>query len=445
MRQISIAGNENIESDKIREALTLATGSTLDYPLLFENRERIEGLYRAQGYYLAKVELRDRAARRIGGRDPLRGGGGREAEAPRDRLHRQRALRRRRAHARASRPGPGASGRSPPRGSTTPAPTRSRCSCRTCAASSASTATRATSSSTSASREVVAEEDGLIVRVPIREGQQFRVGKIDVTGDSTVDIDALREKLELKTGDVFNRSHLNDDIAEAHRALPGPRLLLRAGDAALEPLAGDRAGRRRVRRAQGAALLHPPDRGRRQLGDGRSGGPPRDPDRGGAALFAAQGPARAPARGAARLLRVGRLPDRADRRARPARPEGHRGRAADRIVQLRRRLFVAGRRDRDRARSRSRTCSAAAIPRTSRSTTAAARSASSSTSPTPTSSAPPTACRRRSRARASTTRTSSRSRPASTSCSATRSTRTAPRAASCATASTCASSRTTAT
>ena len=60
---------------------------------------------------------------------------------------------------------------------------------------------------------MVAEEDGLIVRVPIREGELFRVGKIDVTGDSTVDIDALRDKLKLQTGDVFNRSYLNDDIA----------------------------------------------------------------------------------------------------------------------------------------------------------------------------------------------------------------------------------------
>jgi hypothetical protein len=46
VRQISITGNESVDSDKIRDALTLTTGSTLDYPLLFENRGRIEGLYR---------------------------------------------------------------------------------------------------------------------------------------------------------------------------------------------------------------------------------------------------------------------------------------------------------------------------------------------------------------------------------------------------------------
>ncbi len=55
VRQISISGNENIDGDKIRDVLTLTTGTTLDYPLLFENRARIETLYRAQGYYLAEV------------------------------------------------------------------------------------------------------------------------------------------------------------------------------------------------------------------------------------------------------------------------------------------------------------------------------------------------------------------------------------------------------
>ena len=55
VRQISISGNESIDGDKIRDILTLTTGATLDYPLLFENRERIAALYRAEGYYLAEV------------------------------------------------------------------------------------------------------------------------------------------------------------------------------------------------------------------------------------------------------------------------------------------------------------------------------------------------------------------------------------------------------
>ena len=50
-----LTGNDNIDGDKIRDALTLTTGSTLDYPLMYENRERVVQLYRAEGYYLAEV------------------------------------------------------------------------------------------------------------------------------------------------------------------------------------------------------------------------------------------------------------------------------------------------------------------------------------------------------------------------------------------------------
>ncbi|MEN8161435.1 MAG: POTRA domain-containing protein, partial [Myxococcota bacterium] len=55
VRQVTLSGNDNVDGEKIKDILTLTTGSTLDYPLLFENRQRIEGLYRAEGYYLAKV------------------------------------------------------------------------------------------------------------------------------------------------------------------------------------------------------------------------------------------------------------------------------------------------------------------------------------------------------------------------------------------------------
>ena len=212
VRQISISGNENIESDKIREALTLATGSTLDYPLLFDNRRRIEGLYRAQGYYLAKVnfEIEPLGESAVGihfdvdegekqklreidftGNDHF--DDGELTEGFQTKTWRFWSL-----------------------------------------------ATSWFDNSGTYSEplflqdlrkverqygdagylqlhvgepEVIPEDDGLIVRVPLREGQQFNVGKIEVTGDSTVDISALREKLKLKTGDVFNRSHLNDDIA----------------------------------------------------------------------------------------------------------------------------------------------------------------------------------------------------------------------------------------
>ncbi len=212
VRQISIAGNDNIESDKIREALTLATGSTLDYPVLFENRRRIEALYRAQGYYLAKVnfETEPLGESAVGIHFEVEEGEKqklREIDFTGNEHFDDDEL---------------------TEGFQT----------RTWRFWSLATSWFDNSGTYSeplflqdlrhverkygdagylqlgvGEPKVIAEEDGLIVRVPLREGDQFRVGKIDVTGDSTVDIDALREKLKLKTGDVFNRSHLNDDIA----------------------------------------------------------------------------------------------------------------------------------------------------------------------------------------------------------------------------------------
>jgi outer membrane protein insertion porin family len=56
IRQVSISGNEAISSDDIKEKLTITVGSTVDYPLLLENKQRIEAEYQAKGYYQAKVD-----------------------------------------------------------------------------------------------------------------------------------------------------------------------------------------------------------------------------------------------------------------------------------------------------------------------------------------------------------------------------------------------------
>jgi outer membrane protein insertion porin family len=61
--------------------------------------------------------------------------------------------------------------------------------------------------------EVIPSEEGINVVVGVGEGRRFRVGQIKVSGDSTVDIDVLRDKLELNEGAIFNRSHLTEDIS----------------------------------------------------------------------------------------------------------------------------------------------------------------------------------------------------------------------------------------
>jgi len=212
VRQISIAGNENVDSDDIREALTLATGSTLDYPLLFENRRRVEGLYRAQGYYLAVVnfEIEPLGESAVGIHFDVEEGekqklreidftGNERFDDDELRLGFQTRIWRFWSLATSWFDNSG----------TYSEPLFLQ------------DLRRVERKYGDAGHlqvhvgepEVVADEDGLVVRVPIREGNLFHVGKIDVTGDSTVDIDALRDKLKLKTDDVFNRSHLNDDIA----------------------------------------------------------------------------------------------------------------------------------------------------------------------------------------------------------------------------------------
>ncbi len=213
VRQVSITGNENLDGEKIRDSLTLTTGSTLDYPLLYENRERIEALYRAEGYYLAKVryeieELPNEAVAihfEVAENEKLRlqsiefeGNEHFSDDELASGLHTKRwrwwspvthfldrsgtysepvfiqdlqgvqekYLNAGFLHVEVGEP------------------------------------------------EVKALEDGLVVQVDIVEGDRFNIGKVDVAGDETVDLEALRERLKLKEGETFNRSYLTDDVEE---------------------------------------------------------------------------------------------------------------------------------------------------------------------------------------------------------------------------------------
>jgi len=212
VRQITISGNESIDSEKIRDILTLTTGSTLDYPLLFENRERIAALYRAEGFYLAEVgygieNLSDSAVSinfdvEEGKKLKLR-----EIDFVGNEHFSDRELKQ---------------------------------GFQTQIWHFWSLATSWFDHSGTYSEplfvqdlrsvekkytdagylrvevgepQVVASKEGLTVTVPVHEGMQFRVGRLDIAGDETIDIEALHELLGLKTGDVFNRSYLTEDVA----------------------------------------------------------------------------------------------------------------------------------------------------------------------------------------------------------------------------------------
>ena len=56
-------------------------------------------------------------------------------------------------------------------------------------------------------------DDGLYVTIKIDEGEQYKVGKVDISGDLLPDMAAARDKLSLATGDVFRTSKLREDIS----------------------------------------------------------------------------------------------------------------------------------------------------------------------------------------------------------------------------------------
>jgi outer membrane protein insertion porin family len=212
VRQISITGNENVDSDRIRDILTLTTGSTLDQPLLFENRERIQALYKAEGYYLADVsfEIEPIGEASVGvnfdvvENEKLRlreisfQGNEHFDDAE---LTEEFQTRRWRFWSYATSWFDRSGTYSEPlflqdlRGVETKY-------------------TNAGFLQVKVNEpRVIPSEDGLRVDVEIEEGRRFLVGQLDVSGDSTVDIDSLRDKLELVEGDYFNRSHLTADVA----------------------------------------------------------------------------------------------------------------------------------------------------------------------------------------------------------------------------------------
>jgi outer membrane protein insertion porin family len=211
VRQISITGNDNIDSDKIRDALTLTTGSTLDYPLLYENRERIVGLYRADGYYLAEVAFEI---------EPL----GEASVGINFNVTEGKKLKLREidfsgnTHFDASQLEQGFQTKVWHFWSyATSWFDRSGTYSEPLFLQDLRTVERKYTDAgylqVNVHEPVVTPAaDGLTVSVDIDEGRRFRVGKIDVSGDPTADLSALHDKLKLEEGEIFNRSHLTEDI-----------------------------------------------------------------------------------------------------------------------------------------------------------------------------------------------------------------------------------------
>src|SRR5262245_40674500 len=211
VRQETIRGNDNVDSEKIKDNLTLTTGSTLDYPLLFENRQRIEALYRAEGYYLAKVgsqvetlpgdavgvnfEVTEGKKLRLRRIDFV----GNEAKSDKELGE---GLKTKTWHWYSY---------------LTHFLDKSGTYSEPVFLQDLETVTNKYLDdgyvrADVGQPEVVPEEDGLVVKVPVTEGDQYRLGKATLVGDDTADFGELRQDLELEDGDVFSRAKLNGDL-----------------------------------------------------------------------------------------------------------------------------------------------------------------------------------------------------------------------------------------
>jgi outer membrane protein insertion porin family len=216
VRQVTIAGNDAIDSDRIRDQLTLTTGATLDVPLLYENRDRIEALYRAEGYYQASVQYDIKTLPN----DAV----GVNFEVDEGRKLRLQEIRF--------------------EGNENLTDSELKRGMRTKPWRFWSYVTRYLDKSGTYAEpvfmqdlqgvekkygeagylradigepQVGTEGDGIVVTVPITEGDRFKVGKLDFAGDATIEADTVREELALSKDEWFNRTHLSQDTERVTR------------------------------------------------------------------------------------------------------------------------------------------------------------------------------------------------------------------------------------
>ncbi len=61
--------------------------------------------------------------------------------------------------------------------------------------------------------EINREAGGIVITVPItREGEQFKVGKVTLTGDSVFKEEEQRQIVRLSTGEIYSREAVRNDI-----------------------------------------------------------------------------------------------------------------------------------------------------------------------------------------------------------------------------------------
>jgi len=59
---------------------------------------------------------------------------------------------------------------------------------------------------------VAREKPRVTVRIVVLEGPQFKVGGVDIIGNSVLPLEEIRRRIELRSGDVFSRSKLRESL-----------------------------------------------------------------------------------------------------------------------------------------------------------------------------------------------------------------------------------------
>jgi outer membrane protein insertion porin family len=211
VREIAIVGNDNLDGDKIKDALTLTTGAPLDFPLLRENTDRVTALYRSEGYYLAKVgyEIEDitdgsvainfevEEKEKLKLREIQFEG---NVTFSNDELQDGFSTKTWRFYSFATSWFDKTGTYSEP------------IFLRDLRLIEKRYTDKGFVQSRVGQPEVIANEEGLFLKVEIFEGPQFSVGELSVEGDETTDIELLREKIALNEGQIFSRSSLTSDV-----------------------------------------------------------------------------------------------------------------------------------------------------------------------------------------------------------------------------------------
>ena len=60
--------------------------------------------------------------------------------------------------------------------------------------------------------ELSPDKQSMYITINVDEGPQYRLGKVDVTGDLLADKQVFLNRVSVKTGEIFNRSKLSDDL-----------------------------------------------------------------------------------------------------------------------------------------------------------------------------------------------------------------------------------------